>query len=159
MRETPMSRRTAIEAAVCVLAAVGVPMGAGAHAATALNPKTEETIRKYYAAWGQTDWRPFDVLLADNFTFTSAAGDDHLNKSTFKDKCWGTQKDFIEGFDLLRVFGSGNEAFVMYVCHTKNGKTLRNVEYLQLADDKVEAIECYFGAESSFPSAVSSKQG
>jgi hypothetical protein len=60
---------------------------------------------------------------------------------------------------LLRVFGSGNEAFVMYVCHTKNGKTLRNVEYLRLADDKVEAIECYFGAESSFPSAVSSKQG
>jgi len=34
----------------------------------------------------------------------------------------------------------------MYVCHTKNGKTLRNVEYLRLTDDKVEAIECYFGA-------------
>ena len=43
----------------------------------------------------------------------------------------------------------------MYVCQTKNGKTFRNVEYFRLRDDKVEAIECYFGAQSSFPSAVS----
>lgn len=160
MRESPMSRRTAIEAGVCALAAaVSVPISAGARAATALSPKAEEIIRKYYAAWEQTDWRPFGLLLADNFTFTSAAGDDHLSKSAFKAECWGTQKGFIDRFDLLRVFGSGNEAFVMYVCHTKNGKTLRNVEYLRLKDDKVEAIECYFGAKSSFPSAVDAGQG
>jgi hypothetical protein len=160
MRESPMSRRAAIGGGVYVLAAaVGVPIAARGHAASALSPKAEVVIRKYYAAWEQTDWRRFDVLLADNFTFSSAAGDDHLSKSAFKAKCWATQKDFIERFDLLRVFGSGNEAFVMYVCHTKNGKTLRNVEYLQLTDDKVEAIECYFGAQSSFPSAVSTKQG
>ena len=158
MTERLMSRRTAFEAGVSVLAAaVSVPISTSAHGAAALSPKAEEIIRKYYAAWEQTDWRPFDVLLADNFTFTSAAGDDHLSKRTFKDKCWGTQKDFIERFDLLRVFGTGDEAFVMYVCHTKNGKTLRNVEYLRLTDDKVEAIECYFGAQSSFPSAVSTK--
>ena len=160
MSERPMSRRTAIEAGVSVLAAaVSVPIVASAHPAAALRPKAEEIVRKYYTAWEQTDWRPFDILLADNFTFTSAAGDDHLSKSVFRAKCWGTQKDFIERFDLLRVFGSGSEAFVMYDCHTKNGRTLRNVEYLRLADDKVEAIECYFGAQSSFPSAVSNKQG
>jgi hypothetical protein len=38
--------------------------------------------------------------------------------------------------------------FVMYVGRTKSGKTFRNVGYLQ-------AIECYFGAPSSFPSAAS----
>ncbi len=159
MRENPMSRRTAIEAGVFALAAaVGAPINASARAATALSPNADGIVRKYYAAWEQTDWRPFDALLADNFTFTSAAGDDHISRSTFKTGCWGTQKDFIERFDLLRVFGSGNEAFVMYVCHTKNGKTFRNVEYLRLANDKVEAIECYFGDQSSFPSAVSDKQ-
>ena len=47
----------------------------------------------------------------------------------------------------------------MYLGRTKNGKTFRNVEYLRLRDDKVEAIECYFGAQSSFPSAASAKQG
>jgi SnoaL-like domain len=159
MKESSMSRRAAIGAGVCALAAVSVPLRANAHTAAALSPKAEEIVRKYYAAWEQTDWRPFDLLLADNFTFTSAAGDDHISRSTFQVKCWGSQKDFIERFDLVRVFGSGNEAFVLYVCHTKNGKTLSNVEYLRLAHDKVESIECYFGAQSSFPSAVSTNQG
>jgi hypothetical protein len=57
------------------------------------------------------------------------------------------------------VIGTDNEAFVMYVCHTTNGKTFRNVEYLQLRDDKVKAVECYFGGKSSFPSAVSTGKG
>jgi hypothetical protein len=56
------------------------------------------------------------------------------------------------------VFGSGSEAFVMYVCRTKNGNKFRNVEYLRLKGEKLEAIECYFGAQSSFASAVSSGQ-
>jgi hypothetical protein len=47
----------------------------------------------------------------------------------------------------------------MHLGRTKNGETFRNVEYLRLRDDKVEAIECYFGAQSSFPSAVSARQG
>jgi hypothetical protein len=159
MRKRAMSRRTVLEAGACTLAAaMGIPQIAGAQAETGLSRKSEETIRKWYAAWEKKDWRPVDILLADDFTFTSANNDDHINKSTFKARCWESQIDFIEGFDLQRVFGSGNEALVMYVCRTKNGKTFRNVEYLRLRDNKVEAIECYFGALSSFPSAVSTGQ-
>jgi hypothetical protein len=29
------------------------------------------------------------------------------------------------------------------------------VEYLRIRNGKLESIECYFGAQSSFPSAVS----
>jgi len=160
MRKKAMSRRTILEAGLCALAApAGFAKIAGAHSETGLGPNNEATIRKYYAAWEKKDWRPFDILLADNFTFTSAAGDDHIDKSAFKTKCWATQIDFIDRFDLQRVFGSDNEAFVMYVCRTKSGKTFRNVEYLRLRDGKVAAIECYFGAQSSFPSAVSSGHG
>jgi ketosteroid isomerase-like protein len=160
MNNTAMSRRTVLGAGACALVAVvGIPQIAGAHTETGLNPKSDETIRKWYAAWEKKDWRPIDILLADNFTFTSAAGDDHISKSVFKTKCWESQIDFIERFDLQRVYGSGNEAFVMYVCRTKNGKTFRNVEYLRLRDDKVEAIECYFGDKSSYPSAVSTGRG
>ena len=61
-----------------------------------------------------------DALLADNFTFTSAAPDDHISKSTFKTQCWDTQSALIEAFDLQRVFGNGDEAFVEHVCRTKN---------------------------------------
>jgi ketosteroid isomerase-like protein len=155
MNNRAMSRRTILEAGACALVA---SQFASAHAKTGLNPKSDETIRKWYAAWEKKDWRPVDILLSDDFTFTSAAGDDHINKSTFKSRCWESQIDFIDRFDLQRVFGSGNEAFVMYVCRTKNAKTFRNVEYFRLRDDKVEAIECYFGAQSSFPSAVSTGQ-
>ena len=156
MKNRAMSRRTILGAGACALAAAaGIPQIASARGQTGLSPKSDQTIRKWYVAWEKKDWHPVDILLADDFTFTSAAGDDHISKSAFKAQCWETQIDFIERFDLQRVFGSGNEALVMYVCRTKNGKTFRNVEYLRLKDDKVEAIECYFGAQSSFPSAVS----
>jgi ketosteroid isomerase-like protein len=135
-----------------------LPGIAAAHPETGLSAKNEETIRSYYAAWEKRDWHPIDILLTDNFTFTSANNDDHISKSAFKARCWESQIDFIERFELERVIGNGNDAFVMYVCRTKNARTFRNVEYFRLKDHKVEAIECYFGAPSSFPSAVSTRQ-
>jgi hypothetical protein len=144
MKNTAMSRRKLLEAGACGLAAVaGVPQAASAHAETGQSAKNEATIRQWYAGWEKKDWQPLDILLADNFTFTSANNDDHISKGTFKTRCWESQIDFIEGFDLQRVMVSGNDAFVMYVCRTKNGKTFRNVEYFRLSDNKVEAIECY----------------
>jgi len=159
MRERAMSRRTILEAAsVCALAAMGIPQSVSAHAEKVLSPKNEETIRKYYAAWQTKDWHSIDVLLAEDFTFASPL-DDPLSKSDFKTGCWDTQVAYIDRFDLKQVLGTGNEAFVMYVCHTANGKTFRNVEYFQLGDGKVKAIVCYFGGKSSFPSAVSNGKG
>jgi ketosteroid isomerase-like protein len=131
---------------------------ANAHAQVGLSPQSDAIIRRWYAAWEQKDWRPVEAMLADDFTFSSAAGDDHISKSAFKAQCWETQKNFIQRFELQRVFGSDNEAMVMYICHTTNGKTLRNVEYLRLRDHQLAAIECFFGEESSFPSAISASQ-
>jgi ketosteroid isomerase-like protein len=126
---------------------------AGARPSTA----TEEIVRKWYKTWEteKKDWAPFDALMADNFNFTSAAGDDHISKSAFKENCWDTQINFIDRVELERVFASGNEALVKYLGHTKNGKSFRNVEYFRLRDGKIEALECYFGGKSTFPSAVS----
>jgi ketosteroid isomerase-like protein len=154
-----MSRRNLLEAGACALAgAAGFPGVASAHAWIGLSTSKEEVIRKYYAAWEKKDWGPFDVLLADNFTFTSANDDDHISKSVFKARCWETQIDFIERFELEQVIGNGNEAFVKYLCRTKNGKSFRNVEYFRVTGEKVETIECYFGAQSSFASAVGGGQ-
>ncbi|MGA3344722.1 MAG: nuclear transport factor 2 family protein [Terracidiphilus sp.] len=156
MTRTVMSRRHLIGAGACALTgAVSLPGTASAHAAMGLSATKEHVIRKWYAAWEQKDWGPVDALLADNFTFSSAAGDDHIIKSVFKTRCWETQINFIDRFELERVIGNGNDAFVKYLCLTKNGKSFRNVEYLRVTDEKVEAIECYFGEQSSFPSAVS----
>jgi ketosteroid isomerase-like protein len=159
MTERAMSRRTILEAGACALvAAAGVQQLARAGAETGLRSKSQETVRKYYAAWETKDWHPFDILLADSFTFSSPL-DDHISKSDFKARCWDTQIAYIDRFDLTQVIGADNEAFVMYVCHTTNGKTFRNVEYFQLRDDKVKAVECYFGGKSTFASAVSTGKG
>ena len=156
MRARRLSRRTVLGAGICALTATaGIPSTARAHGGAGLSPKNAATIRRYYEAWEQRNWSPINLLLAEDFTFTSAAGDDHIGKGAFKTQCWESQIDFIDRFDLQQIFGNGNAAFVMYVCRTKNGKTLRNVEYLRLRGDKVQAIECYFGAQSSYPSAVS----
>jgi ketosteroid isomerase-like protein len=158
MRKTAMSRRTLLGAGACALAAAAaIPEIASAHAETALSPKNEATVRKYYRAWEGKDWRPLDILLPDDFTFTSPV-DDHISKSAYKAGCWDTQNTFIKRFDLKRVIGTGNEAFVMYVGHTTNGKTFRNVEYLRLRGEQVEAVECYFGAQNNFPTAVSGQK-
>jgi hypothetical protein len=159
METSAMSRRTFVGTSTCLIAATaGVLRINSAHAATGLTSENEMTVRKYYKLWETKNWTPFDLLLASNFTFTSAAGDDHISKSDFKSQCWDTQKDHIKRFDLLQVFGSGDAAFVMYNGFTEKNQTFRNVEYMRVQNGKVESIECYFGQKNSFASAVSAGQ-
>ena len=156
MRATTMSRRNLLAVgAIALGGASGISRPARARTATAPDTTTEETIRRYYKAWEKKDWSPLDALLADHFTFTSANDDDHISKSAFKKGCWETQIDFIDHFEIERLFGGENEACVKYLCRTKNGKSFRNVEYFQVSNQQVQSIECYFGGHSSFPSAVS----
>jgi ketosteroid isomerase-like protein len=159
MKRSTVSRRNLLATGACALVgAVSLPSSASASTAEAQNSTNEELIHNWYAAWVNKDYNTFNNLLADDFTFSSAAGDDHISKSTFKTQCWDTQINFIKGFDLERMTTGANDAFVKYLCHTTNGKTFRNVEYLRIKNGKLESIECYFGAESSFPSAVSKGQ-
>jgi hypothetical protein len=154
-----VSRRNMLATGACALVgAVSLPELARASESGAKNLMSEELIRKWYTAWKDKDFATFNNMLADNFTFSSAAGDDHISKSTFKTQCWDTQINFIKDFDLERVTTGPNDAFVKYLCYTKNGKSFRNVEYLRIDEyGKLISIECFFGAQSSFPSAVSKK--
>ena len=156
MTRITMQRRNLLATGACALVgAVTLPGLARASALGGPDATNEEIVRKWYAAWEKKDLDTFHMLLADNFTFTSAAGDDHISKSAFKTQCWDTQVDFIGHFDLERITAGVEDAFVKYLCHTKNGKSFRNVEYFRIRNGKLESIECYFGAQSSFPSAVS----
>ena len=159
MTTMAVSRRKMFATGACVLAgAVALPGAKRANASGEENQANEDIVRRWYAAWDNKDLATFNELLADDFTFSSAAGDDHISKSTFKTRCWDTQVGFIKHFDLERVSTGADDAFVKYLCHTMNGKAFRNIEYLRIANGKLESIECYFGAESSFPSAVSNGQ-
>lgn len=159
MITTTMSRRNLLATGACTLVGtVTLPGLAKASTSGGHDLTNEKIIRKWYAAWENKDLATFNELLADNFTFSSAAGDDHISKGTFKTRCWDTQINFIGHFDLERITTGADDAFVKYLCHTKNGKSFRNVEYLRITNGKLESIECYFGAQSSFPSAVSTGQ-
>jgi hypothetical protein len=150
------SRRKLLGGTTLALAAVsGLAAPAIAQAGEPLDPRTEAIIRKHYDAWVQKDWPVEDRLLADDFTFSSPAGDDHISKSLFKRRCWDTQSPLIKHYTMLRLFGSGAEAFAMYDCLTTNDKTFQNVEYFQLHDGKIKNLVCYFGAPSNYPSEVS----
>jgi ketosteroid isomerase-like protein len=156
MTNLAVSRRNMLATgAFTLVGAVSLPRPTRVSGSGGQDSTNEEIVRKWYAAWEKKDWGPVDNLLAENFTFTSAAGDDHISKSTFKTRCWETQIDFIKHFDLERVTTGPRDAFVKYLCHTKDGKSFRNVEYLRIKDGKLESMECYFGEQSSFPSAVS----
>src|SRR5271155_114395 len=159
MTRIGVSRRKALESGACALVgAAGLLVTARARAGTEQSTTYEEIVRRWYKAWEKKDQGQFEALMADNFTFTSAAGDDHISKSAFKTQCWDTQVDFIGHFDLERIATGAEDAFVKYLCHTKNGKSFRNVEYFRIKNGRLDSIECYFGAQSTFPSAVSTGQ-
>ena len=158
MTRIEVSRRNLLATGACALVgAMSLPGAARASAWGGENSANEEIIRKWYAAWENKDLGTFDALLADNFTFTSAAGDDHISKTTFKKQCWDTQIGFIDKFEMESVLDDANEAFVMYTCRTKNGKAFRNVEHFRFRGDQIAALECYFGEQNSFPSAESAR--
>ena len=158
MRATVMSRRTLMGSAPwAVVAVASVPEIAAAHAAAALSAKNETTVRNYYKGWERKDWRAFDQLLTEDFTFSSPL-DAHINKSAFKKGCWDTQIAYIGRFDLKLVAGTGDEVLVLYLGHTSNNKTFQNVEYLRLKGEQVQEVQCYFGAQNSFTSAVATQK-
>lgn len=158
MRKTAVSRRTMLGGGACALAAAAaIPEMADACPDAELSPQNEAIVRKYYKGWEIKDWRAFDLLLTDDFTFTSPL-DARISKSAFKAGCWDTQIAFIGRFDLEHVAGTANDAFVMYLCHTTNGRTFRNVEYLRLKGGQVAAVECYFGGKNTYTSAVAGRK-
>lgn len=157
MRKTAVSRRTMLGAGACALAAAATLPDKADACAGALSPQNEAIVRKYYKGWEIKDWRAFDTLLTDDFTFTSPL-DAGISKSAFKTGCWDTQVAFIGRFDLEHVAGTADGAFAMYLCHTTNGKTFRNVEYLRLKGGRVAAVECYFGGKNTYTSAVAGQK-
>lgn len=114
----------------------------------------EETIQRYFSGWEQQDWEAIAALLAPGFTFTSPNDDDHIDLHTFKQQCW--HPDWIMGFELEAVAECGSSAFVKYLCRAKNGSSMRNTECFMFADEKIQAIEVYFG-EGSVAFAASLK--
>jgi len=112
--------------------------------------KNEKVIRAYYTAYEKKDWHMLELILADGFTFTSPAGDDHINLKLYKERCWPNANN-TKKFDLEKIIINGDDAFVTYNGWTTDGKLFRNTERFKLKDGKILANECFFGSGINFP--------
>ncbi|HEY4299884.1 MAG TPA: nuclear transport factor 2 family protein [Candidatus Didemnitutus sp.] len=110
----------------------------------------EIVVRKYYAAYEKKDWSILEQILADGFTFTSPAGDDHISLKVYKARCWPNARN-TKKFDLEKVIVVGDDAFVTYNGWTNDGRLFRNTEFFKLKDGKIISNECFFGPGVSFP--------
>ena len=112
--------------------------------------KKEKVIREYYSAYEKKDWHMLELILADGFTFTSPAGDDHINLKLYKERCWPNAYN-TKKFDLEKVVIDGDDAFVTYNGWTTDSKLFRNTERFKLKDGKIIENECFFGSGINFP--------
>ncbi len=110
----------------------------------------EKVVREYYAAYEKKDWHMLELILADGFTFTSPAGDDHINLKQYKERCWPNSIN-TRKFDLEKVVVAGDDAFVTYNGWTNDGRLFRNTERFKLKEGKIIENECFFGTGVNFP--------
>ncbi|HEY1791440.1 MAG TPA: nuclear transport factor 2 family protein [Opitutaceae bacterium] len=114
---------------------------------TAMN---EKAVRQYYTAYEKKDWPMLEAILADGFTFSSPAGDDHIGLGLYKKRCWPNSAN-TKRFDLEKVVVVGDDAYVTYNGWTNAGRLFRNTELFRLKDGKIVSNECFFGPGVSFP--------
>lgn len=114
------------------------------------NLKHGKAIKEYYAAYVKKDWHIMEQILAEGFTFTSPAGDDHINLKLYKERCWPNAVN-TKKFDLEKVIIDGDDAYATYNGWTNDGKLFRNTERFKFKDGKIIENECFFGPGVSFP--------
>jgi len=81
------------------------------------------------------DWHMLELILADEFTFTSPAGDNHISLRQFKERCWPNAEN-TRKFDLEKVLVAGDDAFVTYNGWTNDGRLFRNTERFRLKEGR-----------------------
>jgi ketosteroid isomerase-like protein len=128
------------------------------HGHAAPSPRREgtpgEVIKDYFAGWERKDWDQVARQLAEGFTFTSPAPDDHLSIDQFKAKCWN-QADHIQRFEFPRICGNDEAAFAIVQVITRDGEVIRNTEYFTFRAGKIASIEVFFGGNGlGFPTNV-----
>ena len=112
--------------------------------ANTARPTYERIIKNYFDGWVKKDWNLVHGQLAEGFTFTSAAPDDHISEEKFKEKCW-VQAAYIQRFEFIKITGDHDEAFAIMQVVTNDNRIIRNVEYFTFSNGKIKSIEVFFG--------------
>jgi ketosteroid isomerase-like protein len=101
-------------------------------------------IRRYYTAYEEKDRQAIELLLSDDFTFSSPL-DDHIDRASYFKKCW-PNSERIRAFHIEKLFEEGNEAFVLYELEPETGAKFRNTEFFKIEGNKIKEVQVYFGS-------------
>jgi ketosteroid isomerase-like protein len=103
-----------------------------------------DAVRSSFGAYESEDRDAAELLLADDFTFTSP-NDDNIDRATYFERCW-PQNDAAREQTIEKIVVEGDKAFVTYTCATGNGKSFRNTEFFTFAGERIASVDVYFGA-------------
>jgi len=113
----------------------------------------EKLIRAYLMGFEKKDWSMVARQFADDFTFTSPAGDDNISLATYKERCYPTSQ-FIKKVEFSKIMVQGNSGFAIYNITTTEDKIVHNTEYYTFKNGKIKSIECFFGAGIGYPGST-----
>lgn len=117
----------------------------------------EKIVNTYFSGYLKKDWNITASQLADGFTFSSPAGDDHIPVLVYQHRCFPNSQ-LTQKFNLVKTMVDGNSALIIYEVTTTNNKIIRNVEYWSFSDGKVKSIECFFGGTGAgYPANAQTK--
>ncbi|WP_421883879.1 nuclear transport factor 2 family protein [Pacificispira sp.] len=102
-----------------------------------------ELARAMYRAYANGDRAALEVLIADEFRFSSPQ-DNLIDRSTYFERCW-PNSERITDFAFVHVVEQGETVFVTYEGMSIEGRKFRNTEVLTFNGGKVTEVEVYFG--------------
>jgi ketosteroid isomerase-like protein len=102
-----------------------------------------QIVRACFAAYEDCDRDAIERLLPEDFTFSSPA-DVGIDRARYFERCWpaaGTTRSF----ELKRLHEAGDDVVVTYEAERFDGSRFRNTEIFSFDDDRLRAVEVYFG--------------
>lgn len=99
--------------------------------------------RKSFQAYVDKDRSALEAILASDFHFTSPL-DNCIDRDTYFQRCWPNSAN-IANFHFEQMSQDGEAVFVTYELTTMKGTQFRNTEIFTVRNDKITAVEVYFG--------------
>lgn len=73
--------------------------------------------------------------------------DDRIDKKTYLERCW-PNSEAVRAYVIEKLFENGNKAFALYELETQVGDKFRNTEFIRTDEQRIMAIEVYFGTKA-----------
>jgi ketosteroid isomerase-like protein len=97
-----------------------------------------------YRAFAAADREAIEALIAPEFSLTSPADPQGLDRAGYFERCWPGAGN-VEEFEFVRLIEHGDEVVVTYEATRTDGSRFRNTEVLTFVGDQQVRAEVYFG--------------